>query len=221
MMTLSPQQLFKLVTVALTLTILSGCATPVYKSKQDLYPKMYKEKPQSILVVPAINDTTAADAGDLYIATIAPPITWHGYYVMPTEITTPLLQDEGITDGRQLLNVPAQKFKTLFGADAVLFVNLTKWDTNYNVISGGVTTGETLWTHSAERTIDTSGNNNNGGGLIGALIVTALKTAMQDYLPVAQQMNNAAVYYLPAGHYHPLAGKDGQVKNIFAGYEKK
>jgi hypothetical protein len=215
----------------LILGSLSGCAAPpVYLSKQEAFPKMYQEKPRSILVVPAMNDTTAADAGDLYISTIAPPLSWAGYYVLPTEITTPLLRDQGITDGHQLLEVPPQRFKTLFGADAVLFVDLTKWDTSYNVLSGGVTvaanytlkstiTGETLWHYQAEQTINTSGNSNNGG-LIGALIATAIQTATQDYFPVAQQVNTIAISTLPVGARHPAFGKDAQVKNVYAGYTK-
>lgn len=218
--------------IVLCLVFLSGCAAPpVYVSKQDAFPKMYQEKPRSILVLPAMNDTTAADAGDLYISTIAPPLTWAGYYVLPTEITTPLLRDQGITDGHQLLDVPPQRFKTLFGADAVLFVDLTKWDTSYNVLSGGVTvaanytlkstiTGDTLWHYQAEQTIDTTGNSNNGGGLIGALIATAIQTAVQDYFPVAQKVNARAISTLPVGARHPAFGKDAQIKNVNAGYSQ-
>ena len=40
---------------------LSACATrPQYISKQEAFPAMYEQKPLSILVVPAINDSTAA-----------------------------------------------------------------------------------------------------------------------------------------------------------------
>jgi len=209
---------------------LSACATrPQYISKQEAFPAMYEQKPLSILVVPAINDSTAAEATDYYSATIAPYLSYSGYYVLPLEITTDVLNNEGIQDGRQLLDVPAEKFGTMFGADAVLFVNITEWDTNYYVIGGNVSvavafqmkstkTGETLWSYKARRQISTSGNSNSGGGLIGAIIETAIKTASQDYMPIAKQVNGIAVSTMPLGSYHPFHDKDQLVKNVHPSY---
>jgi len=116
-----------------------------------------------------------------------------------------------------------------FGADAVLFVNITEWDTNYYVIGGNVAvavafvlkstvTGETLWAYNARRQIDTSGNSNSGGGLIGAIIETAVKTAVQDYMPVARQVNGIAVSSMPFGRYHPQYDQDQLNKSVHPDY---
>ena len=47
--------------------VMSGCAAvPVTDTKQSAYPAMYSDtKPVSMIIVPAINESTAADAGDL------------------------------------------------------------------------------------------------------------------------------------------------------------
>lgn len=213
----------KIASLAIIALVASGCAQKQYLSKQEAFPEMYKEQPLSILVIHAVNDSTAAEAGDYYSATIAPTLSYNGYYVMPMEVTTAMLRNEGVQDGRQLLEVPAERFKEMFGADAVLYVNITEWDTNYYVVGGNVTvaiafelrstqTGENLWSYKVKRAVSTGGNSNNG--LIGMIIETAINTAMQDYMPVAKQVNTLAISSMPVGAYHPAHNEDQLIKSV-------
>ena len=199
----------------------TGCMMQT-TTKSEAFTEMYNEKPTSVLVIPAINHSTAADAPDLYSSTINEPLSNAGYYVLPMELTDRFLRNEGLSEGEVIKNVPAQKFAEFFGADAVLYVTIEKWDTNYYVIGGNVTvgadfqmksckTGETLWTYKNEMVLDTSGNNNNGGGLLAALISTAIATATQDYVPVARNVNVLSLQAIPFGKYHKLHGKDQTV----------
>lgn len=203
---------------AISLLLMSGCAINTV-SKGEAFPDMYAEKPSAILVVPAINYSTAADAPILYSSTINEPLSNAGFYVLPTEITDLVLQNEGISEGEQLKDVPPQKFAEHFGADAVLYVTIEKWDTSYFVIGGNVTvgidfrlkstkTGATLWAYKDELVMDTSGDSNNGGGILGAIIATAIATATQDYVPVARNVNVMALSAIPYGKYHKLHDKD-------------
>lgn len=200
---------------------LVGCATtPTLSStNQEVFSKIYSEKPTSVLVLPAINHSTAADAPTYYAASIAQPLTEHGYYVLPIPVTNVMLQQAGISDGEQLASVPPQRLGAMFGADAILFVTIDSWDTSYYVIGGNVTVGlqyrlvstrtaENLWQYKNKVVVDTTGNSNSGGGLIGALIETAIKTSQQDYFPVAQQVNYRSVALLPHGKFHPQYGVD-------------
>ncbi len=182
-------------------------------------PAVLSENTTSILVVPAINQSTSADAPDYYAATVLEPLANRGYYILPIEITTELLKQEGIQDGDQLTNVNPKKFHTLFGADAVLFVTIHEWNTSYYVIGGGVSvalefklvstsSGQILWQRKDRVVQDTSGDSQHG--LIGAIINTAIKTAMQDYIPVAQKANTLIVSKLPPGKYHALDKKKSQ-----------
>lgn len=130
-----------------------------------------------------------------------------------------MFHDAGIQDGTQLANVDPAKFREMFGADAVLYVTIEEWDTNYYVVGGNVTvalqfklvstkSGETLWQEHRRQVVNTGGDANNG--ILVAIIETAIKTSMQDYVPVARIANNTAIAVLPFGKYNPLSGKDGE-----------
>ncbi|NOX90949.1 MAG: hypothetical protein GXP18_00435 [Gammaproteobacteria bacterium] len=197
----------------------SGCATIDKASKGELYPEMYQEMPKTVLVLPAINRSTAADAPHLYSSTVAQPLANAGFYVLSTEVTKKFLENEGLSSGEQLRGIPPQKFGETFGADAVLYVTIEKWDSNYYVLGGNVTvkisyqlksakSGSELWAYENEVVLDTSGDSNNSGGLLGAIIATAIKTATQDYVPIARRVNNLALNNIPFGSYHKLYKKD-------------
>ena len=196
---------------------LASCAE--METKSQAYPLMYTDaQPKTLLVVPAINKSTAADATDLINATLTMPFADAGYYVLPIAIASEVFALEGITDGSQIAALPMSVFAKNFGADSVLFVTINKWDTNYIVIASNVTVGmsyvlmstltnEVLWSYDAELVINP--NQNSSGNILADLIVTALSTAAQDYIPIARQVNANAVVTLPFGRYHPKYGSDG------------
>ncbi|WP_371185209.1 GNA1162 family protein [Thalassotalea maritima] len=206
----------------ITVIFLSGCQATI--TKNEAFPKLYSEKPKTILVVPAVNNTTAADAAELYSTTIAQPLSEAGYYVVSIPFVEHFLQREGISDGEQAKQIPPEKFLQLFGADAVLFVNINSWDTNYYITGGNVTvsakfelistkTNNMLWQYDDIIVHDTSGNS---GNLLVDVISTALTTALVDYVPIARQVNSQIVSSLPVGQYHPRHGKDNNDSGIVA-----
>ena len=201
-----------------------GCAPKI--TKQEFAPKMYTERPLSILVLPPINKSTAADAKDYYLTTIAEPLTNTGYYVYPVEIVTDILKQEGLSDTETMLGVPAGKFLEYFGADAVMYVTILKWNTSYLITSGSVTvqlecelkstrTGETVWYYNDEVSVNTSGDSGGAGGLAGLLIqaaTTAIKTAATDYVPIARDANAKILLAIPFGKYHKEFNTDMKQK---------
>mgnify|MGYP003384714590 CR=1 FL=1 len=54
------------------------------------------------------------------------------------ELVNLVLQNEGITDGSQLLVVDPTKLGEEFGVDAVMFVTIDEWGTSYFVVGGSV-----------------------------------------------------------------------------------
>lgn len=195
----------------------SGCAAPSATTKGEKFPLMYQETPLTILVLPPINQSTAADAKEYYATTVQEVIAYWGYYVFPYEITADILKMEGIYDAELLLNMPLAKFREYFGADAVLFTTIKKWDLQYLIFASTLTvsieaelkstkTDQTLWKYGGTTVVDLSGGQNSGGGLAGLIakaIVTAATTAMADYVPYARQTNYRALSTLPYGAYHP------------------
>jgi hypothetical protein len=199
---------------------LSACG-PKMVMKGDKFPLLYEETPASILILPPMNESTAADAKEYYATTIQEPLSFSGYYVFPYEITTDLLKMEGIYDAELMKDVPLQKFREYFGADAVLFTTIKKWDLAYMVIASTLTisidcelkstkSDATLWQYTGTVVVDLSGGNTGGGiaGLIAKAVVAAVSTAMADYVPHARTANYMALNTLPYGKYHPLHGKD-------------
>jgi hypothetical protein len=218
----------KIIILILSLIIINGCAII---TKGEAFPKMYKEKPVSILVLPPINESTAADAKEYYSTTIAEPLSFAGYYVFPIEIVNEVLKQEGIYDTELIVDLDPSKFKEYFGADAVLFTKLIAWNTSYYVMGGNVKvhiafdlvstkTGETLWSYNDKLTVDTTADDNELGGAAGLLLqlaATAVQTAAQDYTPLAKKVNTTVLKTIPFGIYHTQHGTDQSL----TGVEKK
>jgi len=210
-----------LVTTVALMFIVTACA-PKMVTKGDKFPAVYEESPSSILILPPINESTAADAKEYYATTIQEPLSFWGYYVFPYEVTTEILKMEGIYDAELLNNLPLQKFSEYFGTDAVLFTTIKKWDLSYLVLAANLTisidcelkstkSSATLWRYNGTVVVDLSGSNNSSGGLAGLLvkaIATAIQSAMADYVPHARRANYQALSSLPYGKYHNFYKKD-------------
>ena len=209
-----------------SLLILVACA-PKHVTKYQAFPKVYAERPLAILVLPPVNETTAADAKEYYLTTIAEPLSLSGYYVFPIEVVSEIMKNEGIDDTETLVNLPAGKFKEFFGADAVMYIWLQRWSTSYYVIGGNVkvsvrsvirstTTEEELWQYEGTIVEDTTVSA-SGGGIIGlavSLVATAIKTAVTDYVPIAKRANYMMLNPLPYGKYHPKHDKDKEQEAV-------
>lgn len=205
-----------LISVAvLTGILLIGCM-PKSITKGEKYPLMYEETPLTILIMPPMNESTAAEAKEYYATTVQEILSYWGYYVFPYEITADVLKMEGIYDSELVQNIPLTKFREFFGADAVLFTTIKKWDLSYMVLSSTLTvsideelkstkTDQTLWKYNGTVVVDLSGGNSGGGlaGIIASAVITAAKSAMADYVPYAKQANYRALTSMPYGKYHP------------------
>jgi hypothetical protein len=210
-----------LFTISVLACVLTGCVT----SRPD-FSKFIEYHPQSILVVPAFNKTTAADAPLMFKSTITAPLAERGYYVFPVWLTTEILLELGITDEGLLKEVPPQRFHEIFGADTILYVTILDWTTTYVILSSSVSvkanyrlvnakTGEEIWNRS-DTVVYVPGAQQSGHPivmLIGALIEAAVATAI-DYRPLAVQMNTRVFNMveqgmgIPVGPYHLDYKKD-------------
>jgi hypothetical protein len=206
-------KILRLTILALLLIALAGCAV----KKQDLS-SFYAHPPRSIVVVPVVNESTEVTAPTVFITTITQPLAERGYYVFPVHLTELLFQDLGLPVAGHIHQLPPQRFSELFGADAVLFITIKDWSTQYLVIQSNVTvdiayvlkdtrTGSTLW-EARQPIVQNSGG---GGNLIAMAVSAAINALVTDYRPLARRAN-ARVFLppkgIPAGPYHPDYGKD-------------
>ena len=201
---------------------LSACAGRSVVTKSQAFSGMYEEQPKSLLIMPPMNESTAADAKDYYATTIEVPLAFHGFYVFPYELTSDVLKQQGIYDSELLYNMPLNKFYDYFGADAVLFTKIKKWDTSYVVFASSLSvsidaeikstrTSRILWKYNGTVVVDLGGGGDSGGGLEGLIskaVATAINTAAADYTTYAKQANARFIGSMPYGYYHPGYLKD-------------
>ena len=211
------------------MSILTGCASgPTYTTKVAEFPKMYDQKPRSILILPPMNESTDTEAKDYYMTTVEMPFAMMGYYTFPVEMVSDIMKQEGVYDTEVLYNMPLDKFYEYFGADTVLFTKIKKWDISYAVVASSLTvvieskivstkTSEELWTYMGAVVVDLSGGNGGGGGIAGLIasaIVTAINTAAADYVKYAHVVNSRIIHTLPAGPYSLIYLKDQGMKFV-------
>jgi hypothetical protein len=146
-----------------------GCAA------KRSYSAYFAHEPRSILVVPPLNETTTVDAQAVYMTTVSRPLAERGFYVFPVYLTEALLRDLGLPEAGLVHQLPLDRFRDHFGADAVLFVTLKDWANKYAVLQSSTVvtvwfvlkdtrTGTVLW-ESTQSVARNSGD--AGGGLIG------------------------------------------------------
>ena len=219
-------KLLTLLTLITSMFILSGCGAS-YVTKGTEFPKMYEQAPRSILILPPMNESTDAEAKDYYMTTTEMPFALMGYYTFPTEMVSDIMKQEGVYDTEVLYNMPLDKYYEYFGADAVLFTRIKKWDVSYMVLASSLTisieakivstkTSEELWTYTGTVVVDLGGGNSGGGigGLIAKAIVAAVNTATADYVQHARTANRKIIHTLPFGPYHELYMKDQGIQLV-------
>jgi len=183
----------------LLVVVLTGCA--IAPAKKDLS-AFNAAAPRSILVVPAINKTLDVDAPNYLLSTLTVPLAEKGFYVFPVNTAKFVLEQEGYYEGEQIHRQPPEALAKLFGADAVLYVTINRWDAQYAVLAATVTVefdyrmvasnGTEIW--QANQRMQYSPQNSNSGGhplaiLITAAINAAVTRAAPNYLPLTQQAN--------------------------------
>jgi hypothetical protein len=196
--------------------LFSGCQRNYQEiTKEKYYNKFYKVQPKSILVLPPKNYTTAVDAPEHYLASITKPLTEMGYYVFPVSIVDDFFKSENIYNADLARNIPLKKLKEVFGADAILNVDIVKWDTSYNIIASDVdvmfrlslidvNTEKEIWSTLAY-SLSSSASSNSG--IIENLILAAINTSVE-YTELAYTANTSVIKNLPYGMHHQKFKKD-------------
>jgi hypothetical protein len=183
-----------ILSIALVLA-LTACATP--QAKFD-YSEFRKNKPTSILVLPPVNNTPDVGASNGVLSTVTYPLAEAGYYVLPVAAVSETFKLNGLTDPAEIQQVDAAKLRQIFGADAALYISVKQYGSVYHVIGSearvtasaklvDLRTGQELWHGSATASSD-EGNNNSGGGLIGALVGAALKQILNNVNDASQKV---------------------------------
>ncbi len=202
--------------------VLAGCATP---PKIKDYSTFRAHDPHSILIVPVLNNTTSLTAQDYFLSTISAPFAERGYYVFPAHMVKSVLEKDGLSDAGLIHKANPVRFGQLFGCDAVLFIEINKWESQYAVLATSTNVafhyrvascrdGAVIW--EDDRALTYSPQAAYSANPLAALLVDAIKAAIEkaepNYMPLASQANLMAAATpgqgLPSGPYRSDYGKD-------------
>ena len=163
----------------LGLLLVTGCAT---KAPYD-YSALKESRPRSIVVLPPINLSPEIPATYSVLSYVTRPLAEAGYYVMPVTLVAEAFKENGMTEPTDMHGTSAEKLKEIFGADAALYITISKYGTVYQVVQSAsvvaaqaklvdLKTGKTLWTGSAQASSAESDSNQSGS--LAALLITAI-----------------------------------------------
>ena len=210
----------KYIILGLVTLLMSSCAQQVTRLAQ--YPKIYEEKPLSIVVMPPINQTNFVEAKDYFYTTLYAPLCEKGYYVYSPMMTMELFQTESAYDAEQFIEADLSQFRNVLGADAAMFTIIKSWKRNklggklttgVEYILRSTKTGETLYRREGLISVDTSVHT-AGGGMFGALAdlaATAIATAATDKVVAGRKCTVYVLSDMPEGQYGMKFDKDQQL----------
>ena len=190
---------------------LGACATP---APYD-YTVFKQNRPVSMLVLPPVNETPEVSATYGVLSQITLPLAEAGYYVLPVSLMDETFRQNGLNQPAEIHDVSPKRLREIFGADAVVYIKVTRYGTSYVVVSSetrvtaearivDLRTGQLLWQGSA--TASSSEGRSSQGGLaellVRAVISQIVETAADasfNYAGIASQRllshrNNGVLY---------------------------
>jgi hypothetical protein len=209
--------------VLLALTLCSCATTPPFD-----YGPYLDHMPRSIVVLPPLDETVEADAPYGYLSVVTRPLAERGYYVFPVAVVTAMMRENGLPTPAEMHEVSLRKIDEIFGADAVLYITVTEWGTEYLILKSvtkvaaearlvDVKTGMVLWSGAGlAQQSSSSGNQGIAGMLVGA-VVNQVATSISDPSRDVARVSCASTYLdtergLLLGHHHPGYEKDQEAR---------
>ena len=179
-------QTFCKIAIALVAVVLmGGCAT----KKPGWDYSAYKEsRPRSILVLPPINNSPDITATYSVMSFVTKPLAEAGYYVMPVAMVAEAFKENGLTQPSDMHATANEKLRQIFGADAALYITVTKFGVSYTVVNSetmvqvqgrlvDLKSGATLWQGSAQAS-SVENEQQQTGSLAAVLISAVIKQVL-------------------------------------------
>lgn len=201
------------------ITLLSACTIIPSHTLQTVYPQMYQNSPASILILPPLNNSTAADAKEYFSCSLSEAVGRKGYYTLPVETMFTVLREEGLYDTENITPVVLKNMREHFGADAVLISTIEEWDKSWALVAGSLhitssftlistATADTLWDYRMHTSVELGSDSKK---FLVQVLESAFKTAVEDYFPNCLESNITAMdNALPYGKHHPQFTLDAE-----------
>lgn len=215
---------YKILFILLIVVFLISCSSTPAPTKAEVYKGMYDEQPKVLLIMPPINTTTQVSAKDTFYTVLHEPLTEAGYYVLPPILSMTILQQESGYDAERFLNDDISVFRDYFGADAVVFTMINRWDKS--MLTGQVVlditylirstkTGNELYRKNIVYHLKFNNSKISTGNswidLATNLSLSAISSLATDNVIISMQCTDYALTDLPFGPYHPSYMVDGEI----------
>jgi hypothetical protein len=176
---------------AVTLALLAGCVAKPYD-----YTNFRAHPPRSLLVLTPLNESTDVRGTYGYLSSVTYPLAEMGFYVYPVAVVDQFMKENGMPTAGEMHQIPLDKIREVFGADAVLYLKVKQYGSKYQIITSttivtgegklvDVKTGATLWEGTA-----TAQQSSSSGNILADLIVAAVDQAINSS---TDQAHNLAV----------------------------
>ena len=204
--------------------LMCACATTPDKD----YTAFRESRPRSILVMPPVNQTMDINAAATFLSTSTIPLAESGYYVIPVALSAETFRQNGMTVAEEAHAIDYRRLREIFGADAALYITVTRFGSIYRVVSSDVEaeafarlvdlrTGQEIW--SGHAFMDSGGNNASLdsssilGTLLSAAVDQVVNTLTNESHDVGKKVNNRMLSAQYSGNilfgpYHPKFGTD-------------
>jgi len=182
-------------------------------------PRVPEDWPEVVFIAPVHNQTADMDGPDIVRPMMIKALAERGYYPMPTVAVDALLEREHLAEAGQFSRIPAAKVREAIGTDAILYLNITDWSTQFLAITSLVTvsvegvmvdarTGKTIWRGKKSVSKSPQDIGNSGGSCLSFAILTvanaAAHAALQDYRPIASEAIDDLAGAIPGGRIEPV-----------------
>jgi hypothetical protein len=187
--------------------LLGACAT---KARKD-YSAFQRARPASILVLPPLNESPDIKATPAVWSNVTQPLAEAGYYVVPVTLADETFKQNGVTTSYDAQQIPADKLRQFFGADAALYVTVREYGSSYRVLVSETAVrvnaklvdlrdGELLWEGTARAS---SAEQQQSQGSLTGLLVQAL------VLQIVGSTTDAAYNYAGIANARLISGPEG------------
>lgn len=193
--------------------VLAGCQTVTAYD----FTNFRAHPPRSILVLPPLNETTNVEGTYSYLSTVSQPVAERGYYVYPVAVVDQFMKQNGLPTAGEMQQAPLSKIAEITGADAVLFLDLKQYGSQYQIVNSVTTvevfaklvdtrTATLLWEgHGFAQNSGGRGSGNLVADLIAAVVAQAINSR-RDTAHLVSRVANENLFFpdktgLPYGPY--------------------
>ena len=178
--------------------LFTGCAT----SEHIDYTEFRNTTPHSVLVVVSHSESEEVNAIPSVLSSAALPLSEAGYYVIPVTLANETFKAIGVRKADEIKSIPHSRLKELFGADAVMYLTINEYQTNYVLLDSyflvsvtaelvDLSTGKTLWKETSEDSNESMISGDIVSDAVGAVVKYGLNELMDvgNYLSVTNSYN--------------------------------